>query len=126
MDGRVVPELEGGLPHGDELMHRSIDLPEIIALPNGCWLWTRAVGRKNYPRWTRRDKDRGRAAHRVIYEYFFGPIPDDMQLDHLCRFVRCVNPGHMEIVVPSENRRRQMIALRRRRAWKPMAPVQEA
>jgi hypothetical protein len=106
-------------------MHRSIDLPEIIAVPSGCWIWTRAVGRKGYPRWTRRDKDRGRAAHRVIFEEFNGPIPDDMQLDHLCRVVRCVNPGHMEIVVPKENRRRQMVALRRRRAWNAVAPVQE-
>lgn len=37
-------------------------------------------------------------AHRVAYTTLRGCIPDQMQLDHLCRISACVNPGHMEPV----------------------------
>lgn len=35
-----------------------------------------------------------------------GPIPDGLQLDHLCRNPSCVNPAHLEIVTGAENIRR--------------------
>lgn len=45
-------------------------------------------------------------AHRVAYETFVGPIPTDLELDHLCRVRRCVNPEHLEPVTHQENIRR--------------------
>ena len=35
-------------------------------------------------------------AHRLAYELFVGPIPDGLQLDHLCRNRACVRPDHLE------------------------------
>ena len=37
-------------------------------------------------------------AHRVAYELFIGPIPDGLELDHLCRHRNCINPAHLEAV----------------------------
>ena len=68
----------------------------------GCWLWTGNIsggtgyGGINY-------KNRQQGAHRVVYELLVGPIPDGLELDHLCRVRRCVNPGHLEPVTHREN-----------------------
>jgi hypothetical protein len=42
-------------------------------------------------------------AHRVLYECTFGAIPPGLQLDHLCKNARCVNPDHLEVVTAQEN-----------------------
>lgn len=42
-------------------------------------------------------------AHRVSYEFFKGPIPEGLQIDHLCRNRGCVNPDHLEAVTRKEN-----------------------
>lgn len=45
-------------------------------------------------------------AHRLVYEELRGPIPDGLELDHLCRNRWCVNPDHLEPVTHQENIRR--------------------
>lgn len=42
-------------------------------------------------------------AHRAAYQYLRGPIPDGLQLDHLCWVRRCVNPAHLEVVTARVN-----------------------
>lgn len=77
----------------------------------GCWEWTAAIdahgyGRFGVPGRTRADW-RMRLAHRVSYETFVGPIPEGLDLDHLCRVTACVNPEHLEPVSRRENVARQ-------------------
>jgi hypothetical protein len=68
--------------------------------PSGCWLWTGAtttgygVLKVDGKRWL---------AHRWSYEQLVGPVPVGLQLDHLCRVRRCVNPAHLEPVTLREN-----------------------
>ncbi len=45
-------------------------------------------------------------AHRAMYELMVGPIPEGLEIDHLCRNRVCVNPGHLEPVSRLENIRR--------------------
>ena len=65
--------------------------------PNsGCWLWTGALERCGYGQV--HIKRKNKMAHRIIYEFYKGPIPEGYELDHLCRVRSCVNPDHLEIV----------------------------
>ena len=50
-------------------------------------------------------------AHRLAYEYANGPIPEGLQIDHLCRIKRCINPDHLEAVTPSINVRRGLVPI---------------
>lgn len=72
-----------------------------------CWEWT--AGRFSGPRGGYGAFAIGRRtvrAHRVMYEVVVGPIPSDLEPDHLCRNRGCVRPSHLEWVTPQENKTR--------------------
>lgn len=70
--------------------------------PNsGCWLWMASCTAEGYGQfWLEKTNVR---AHRWIYEFSVGPIPDGLQIDHLCRVRSCVNPAHLEAVDQQTN-----------------------
>lgn len=41
--------------------------------------------------------------HRFIYEYYYGEINLNLEIDHLCRNKICSNPNHLEQVTHKEN-----------------------
>lgn len=67
-----------------------------------CWEWCASVRRDGYGAfWDGRTM---RPAHRVAYEMLVGPVPSHLQIDHLCKNRRCVNPDHLEPVTAELNR----------------------
>ena len=70
-----------------------------VQITETCWLWTGRIDRGGYGRYG----ENGGGAHRTSYEWFVGPIPDGLHIDHLCRVRRCVNPDHLEPVTCREN-----------------------
>lgn len=75
----------------------------------GCWLWGGAVS-WGYGKFGVRRKADGKRfmamVHRLAYEMWVGPIPEGLDLDHLCRVRNCLNPEHLEPVTRKENLRR--------------------
>lgn len=70
----------------------------------GCWEWNGYVDPKGYGRMG--VYRRVEQAHRMAYVLFVGPIPEGLEIDHLCRNRRCVLPEHLEAVTRKENMRR--------------------
>lgn len=72
---------------------------------DGCWLWQRAKSSSGYGvfgvAW-----GHSMCAHRFAYEQAVGPIPDGLEIDHLCSNRLCVRPDHLEPVTREENIRR--------------------
>lgn len=69
-----------------------------------CWLWTGGTSR-GYGQlsWGSPGTPGRTSAYRFAYELLVGPVPEGMQLDHLCRVRNCVNPAHLEPVTCQVN-----------------------
>jgi hypothetical protein len=65
-----------------------------------CWLWTAG-----------KDHGYGRVkingkyfrVHRIIWEMYFGPIPDDIHVLHKCDNPPCCNPEHLFLGTQADN-----------------------
>lgn len=64
-----------------------------------CWMWTASGSRYGLIR----HGGGTRVAHRVVYELLVGPVPDGLELDHLCRVKYCCSPMHLEPVTHQVN-----------------------
>lgn len=107
---------------GASICDPSAVLDSFDAIPDTCWLWTGASDRRGHGKVRTLNAEGRRSstnAHRAVYLILVGPIPSDLQLDHLCRNPSCVNPGHMEPVTNDENQFR-------RRGCKPYCPAGHA
>lgn len=93
-----------------------------IGSPEQCWLWQGpTIPHTGYGAFWPYGRAGGKQyAHRYAYERWVGPIPEGMQLDHLCHTAdvdcdwrvdcphrRCVNPAHLEPVTRSTQMRRR-------------------
>lgn len=76
-------------------------MEKVTESPDGCWLWSSSVRPNGYGEF--HYEGRTVLAHRWVYARLAGPIPDGLQLDHLCRVRACVNPDHLEPVTQREN-----------------------
>ena len=72
-----------------------------VAVESGCWEWQACVANTGYGQI--RVDGKTVTAHRIAYELYVDPIPSGLQIDHLCRNRRCVNPAHLEAVTQRVN-----------------------
>lgn len=75
-----------------------------IEVSGECWIWTGGANDKDYP--YVKIGGRMRRAHRVSYTIFVEPIPDGLEIDHVCKTRRCINPAHLEPVTQLVNLQR--------------------
>lgn len=72
--------------------------------PDECWPWLGSRATGGYGQMAGADYNTPPLrVHRVSYEIHYGPIPEGLVPDHLCRNKLCVNPAHLEAVTHREN-----------------------
>ncbi len=76
-----------------------------VEFTDTCWLWTANTSNKGYGSFWEAGST-WFLAHRYAYEFCVGPIPEGLDLDHLCLTRNCVLPDHLEPVTHVENARR--------------------
>lgn len=77
----------------------------------GCWMWIGARNSRGYG-CVGNGKGGSELTHRGAYELLVGPIPEGLQIDHLCRVIECCNPEHLEPVTQLVNIQRGSRAMK--------------
>ena len=72
-----------------------------VEFTDTCWNWTAALNPDGYGSF--RTPKGTTLPHRISYELLVGPVPRKLELDHLCRNRRCLNPSHLEPVTHRVN-----------------------
>lgn len=71
-----------------------------VRYDDGCWIWTGAPS-NGYG--VAAFGDRDFSVHFIVYRILVGPVPEGLELDHLCERRACCNPMHLEPVTCREN-----------------------
>lgn len=96
------------------LIPKEIRFWKFVHKTDGCWVWTGGKSGGGYGAFSLTHNHRVNA-HRFSYALVHGPIPDNLQIDHLCRNPACVRPDHLEAVTPQVNSQRAKDATAYRR-----------
>lgn len=67
---------------------------------DGCWGWSGKQDVFGYSTFCYRVT---KYAHRVGWEILNGPVPEGLELDHVCRNRSCVNPDHLRPITRKQN-----------------------
>jgi hypothetical protein len=67
-----------------------------------CWIWKGSIDSMGYGRF-RAKSPQYTKTHRFSFELHYGPMPPQLQTDHLCRNHACANPAHLEAVTCRQN-----------------------
>jgi len=85
-------------------------------IPSECWEWQGKTEdrssnpqKRGYGRFYDKHGKRNIRTHRYAYEQQHGPVPQGLEIDHLCDNPPCVNPKHLKAVTHSNNWKRTHI-----------------
>lgn len=70
---------------------------------DGCHLWLGHIAADTGYGTFRLDGNNREKAHRFAYAAAYGPIPEGLQVDHICWVRHCVNPEHLQLVTQQQN-----------------------
>ena len=93
--------------HNRPVRHRKSPVDYLIedrGYATPCWVWQQGKSKQGYGMVALGGKRF--LMHRVMYEQSFGPVPEGLELDHLCRIRHCINPAHLEAVTHAVNTQR--------------------
>lgn len=69
-----------------------------------CWIWLGSVNTEGYG--NMQVNGVVSYVHRIAYTHWKGPIPHNLEIDHLCARRSCFNPDHLDAVSHRVNRLR--------------------
>lgn len=99
---REAPPVGIVLLRPERASHKISALVGWIVAENGCHIWQGAQDGWGYG--VVRENGRVQKVHRLRYEREFGPVPDDLVMDHFaCDNRLCCNPAHVRPVTEREN-----------------------
>ena len=96
------------MAHGDPLggRRRYTSFEEAFAARtewrDGCLVWTGSTTGKGYGRFAFGGESK--SVHRYAWERENGPIPEGMQVDHVCWNKLCANTAHLRLAENAENK----------------------
>lgn len=82
--------------------------------PNACWMWMGSNLGPDVAYGRVRFNGKNMQSHRAVYEILVGPVPNHLDLDHICMNRLCCNPAHLEPVTRSVNMKRAWAARKSR------------
>ena len=86
-------------------------VPDYAPHLGNCWIWRASLDTHGYGRFSMGGRSGSlMGAHVVAYKLLVGPVPDGLELDHLCRNPPCCRPAHLEPVTHAVNMTRRMEA----------------
>jgi len=92
----------------EEILNRFLE--RVHFTDYGCWEWTGAMASNGYGTFhVPGTKSNVTRSHEFSYHLFVGPVPDGLELDHLCHNPKCINPDHLEPVTHQENMTRGLL-----------------
>jgi hypothetical protein len=106
-DGKVPRSTQKQYPPMNALDQREYVKQRVVVDPaTGCWIWQRSAGARGYG--FANIRGRKILAHRLSYELFVGPIPPEINGQHVCVCHQCdtpscVKPEHLWLGTDGDN-----------------------
>lgn len=97
----------------DRIIGKVIEHGQPLGPRGKCWVWQ--GGKSNSGYGVMKLFGKMASPHRVAWEWMYAqPIPQSLDIDHLCRNRLCCNPLHLEPVTRSVNNTRGLIGGKKR------------